>query len=312
MTAEINVHREVIRPQVAGYAEGREIYAYQVHNRVGEGPSWHPEQQVLFWIDVRGKQLMRLEPDTHLVTRWNLPEVVGAMALGREQTVYLAFPHRVVIFDVGTGALTELAQVELDRPANRLNDGKTSPSGRWFVFGSMDDSTAKDATGALYRLSSTGDVVLLHDGLVVCNGIAWSADGTVLYFSDSYRGLLMCAPWCEKSGEMGTARRLATLNEAAGRPDGAGVDLKGNYWSAGVSAGCINILDPGGSLIRKIGMPCRAPTMIAFGGADAKTVYVTSLVRPDWKEADTFDGALFVLQMDEAGIVPPFFGLRAT
>ncbi|MBC7917918.1 MAG: SMP-30/gluconolactonase/LRE family protein [Rhodoferax sp.] len=270
-------------------------------NVVGEGPAWHPEQQVLYWIDIRAQQLLRLDPATDALTRWDLPEVVGAMALGAGNQIYLALKHRVVSMDLSSGVLTDIAHVELDRPTNRLNDGKTSPSGKWFLFGSMDDRVNKESTGALYCLSTKGDVVRLYDGLVVCNGIAWSADGATLYFSDSFHGVLMRADWSEEKGSMGEPKLHAVLDDANGRPDGGNVDVDGNYWSAGVSAGCINVLSPDGKVIDKVPLPSRAPTMATFGGGDLKTLYITSLVRPQWTEIGPCDGSLLEIHTNTTG-----------
>jgi sugar lactone lactonase YvrE len=298
---------EIIRPQIVGIWNGADIRAYPVGNKVGEGPSWHPEQQVLYWIDIRGQQLLRLNPATSAVTRWDLPEVVGALALCGGNKVCLALTNRLVMMDVESGRMEDFAIAERERPMNRLNDGKVSPTGRWFVFGAMDDRPKKEATGALYRASGDGQVIRLFDGLVVSNGAAWSPDGTTIYFSDSSRGLLFTAPWNEATGQMGAPQLLLGLDDAAGRPDGAGVDIAGNYWSAGVSAGCINVINPKGEIGQKIPLPCRAPTMVAFGGANNQTAYVTSLVRPQWQDDPQFDGMLFEMNVGATGVVVPFF-----
>ena len=309
MAAEARVTRrdEVVPAAVATRAGETEIRAYQAANRVGEGPVWHPAQECLYWIDVRGRQLLRLHPPSGALIRWDLPEVVGAFALCTDDSACLAFPHRLVRLDMTSGVLSDIARVEDDRPANRLNDGKVSPSGRWFAFGSMDDRPDKDATGALYCLGLDGRVRKLCDGLVVCNGIAWSPDATKLYFSDSFAGTVFVAPWDEVSAVMGEPRVLVRLDERAGRPDGAAVDESGNYWSAGVSAACINVIGAGGSLLRKIALPCRAPTMPAFAGADRRTLFVTSLVRPQWETPGRWDGAVLGMSVDTAGIIPPLF-----
>ena len=92
---------------------------------------------------------------------------------------------------------------------------------------------------------------------------------------------------------MGMPRPFAALGEADGRPDGAQVDAAGHYWSAGVSAGVLNVLAPNGERRRRMALPCRAPTMCAFGAAD--DLWVTSLVRPGW-EPTAHDGALLRLR----------------
>lgn len=272
--------------------------------KVGESPQWHAGEQALYWIDVRAPQLLRLQPQTHALTRWELPDVVGAMGFWGARKLVLAMRHTLAQMDLETGHLSELASVEQAVSHNRLNDAKVSPSGRWFVFGSMDDRPEKQPTGALYRADTSGAVVQLTDGLTVANGIAWNLAGTVLYFSDSFTSQLFCAPWNEARGEMGAPTLLRAFTEATGRPDGGVVDLNDHYWSAGVSAGRINCLDAGGKLLDSFALPCRAPTMCAFGGADLATMYVTSLVRPQWESLASADGALMSFHSPAPGSAP--------
>lgn len=285
-----------VPPVVVGCHGGFDMLAYPVANRVGESPCWHHGQGRLYWIDVRGQQLLRLDPATCLVERWDLPDVVGSIALCASGQVWLAFRHGVHALDTDSGLLRPVAQVEDDMTDNRLNDGKVSPSGRWFVFGSMDDRPHKEPTGALYCMSHRGELRTLWRGLVVANGIAFGPDGTTLHYSDSARGLVFKAAWDEQRGCMDEPSTWCVLDEAEGRPDGATVDVVGRYWSAGVSAGCLNVLDHSGALHRKLSVPCRAPTMPAFGGARSDVLFVTSLVRTDWPSAGVCDGALLMLK----------------
>jgi sugar lactone lactonase YvrE len=272
--------------------------AWMVNNTVGESPLWHTAEHALYWIDVREQLLLRLTPETQLLTRWQLPEVVGAAGFFDDRTLYLSLQHRVAEFDCVKGTLREVAMVEPHHPCNRLNDGKVSPSRRWYVFGSMHDRPEREATGALYCMSRSGVVTQLVDGLAVCNGIAWSHDGATLYFSDSHRGLIWRASWSEAAGTMGNVRLFATLTDATGRPDGACVDRTDTYWSAGVSAGVLNRFDANGAQLSSLPLPCRAPTMMCFAGDDESIAYVTSLVRPTWRERHPFDGALIELSFD--------------
>ncbi|MES2613737.1 MAG: SMP-30/gluconolactonase/LRE family protein [Pseudomonadota bacterium] len=286
---------EPIAPSVQEHPGSGPIEVWPVGNRVGESPAWHAGEQALYWIDVRGQQVLRLEPARQRLTRWQLPEVVGALALWGDGTVRLALRKHIVDLDLQTGLLrTVCSLAPHEPPGNRLNDGKRSPSGRWFIVGSMDDRQDKQASGGLYCVSNGGAVRQLHAGLVVANGIAWSPDAHTLYFSDSFRGQVWQAAWNEAEGTMGEPRPFADLGEAEGRPDGAQVDGAGRYWSAGVSAGAINILAASGERQDRIALPCRAPTMCAFGPAG--DLWVTSLVRPGW-EPTAHDGALLRLQV---------------
>ena len=56
-----------------------------------------------------------------------------------------------------------------------------------------------------------------------------------------------------------------------------------------------------GQVLRTIALPCRAPTMPDFGGAQAETLYVTSLVQEQWDAAGTCDGALIAFPAPTKG-----------
>jgi hypothetical protein len=128
------------------------MQAWSVRNQVGESPVWDDDSQRLLWIDVRAPAVLRLEPASGALTRWMLPDVVGALGLAGGSRVVLALRRRLGLLDLDSGELRLLPAVQQEPAHNRLNEGKVSPGGRWFVFGSMDDSAGpKQPTGALYR-----------------------------------------------------------------------------------------------------------------------------------------------------------------
>ncbi len=282
------------RVAVTGLGTPPGLHVWRAGNRVGESPVWDVDSKSLLWIDVRAPAVLRLDPLRATLLRWTLPDVVGALGLATGGCVVLALQRSLALLHLASGKLTPVLEVAGEPAGNRLNDGKVSPSGRWFVFGSMDDRPAdKQATGSIHAAACDGTVNKLWQGLTVANGIAFSADATALYFSDSFAGQVWRAPWDESRGTMGLPRLICKLDEAAGRPDGATIDALGHYWSAGVSAGCLNRLDADGAKVQRLALPIRAPTMPCFGGDELADLYITSLVRPGWtKGASDVDGDL--------------------
>lgn len=292
---------------------GSAMTEYRVHNRVGENPVWDAGSGRLLWIDVRRQQLLSIDPqcDEPTVQHWQLDEPVGAMALCTDGRVLLALRRRLVLLDRRDGSLQPVAEVDTEPPGNRLNDGKVSPGGGWFVFGSMNDGSHKLPTGSLHVLGADGRVRRLRGGLCVANGIAFSPDGLQVYFSDSHAGQVWVAPWDEARGDMGAPRHFVFSGEAQGRPDGAVVNRRGDYLSAGVSAGRLNRFSADGLRLPALHLPCRAPTMCCYGGPSLEWWFVTSLVRPEWTEgppeaneqhAGSCDGSLFRLVSDGLGL----------
>lgn len=274
-------------------AKGVRLREFRVDNRVGECPVWDAGQ--LAWIDVRAPAFHVLDPQTRLMSTWHLEKPVGAHCRRVDGCVVLALRDEVAVLDPATGALRQLAWPEPDRPGNRLNEGRVSPCGNWFLFGSMDDSGARQPSGRIHALHASGRCHVVHDGLYIANGFAWAPDGHTFYFSDSLAAVVYRARWQADAGTIADIEPWVHSNEQAGRPDGAFVDDHGNYWSAGVSAGCLNIHAPGGERLAVVALPCRAPSM-PCPGPDG-SVFVTSLVRPQWQahEVRPEDGQLFQL-----------------
>ena len=119
----------------------------------------------------------------------------------------------------------------------------------------------------------------MQDGLVVGNGIAWSADD---------RRCISPTPSPKRCGAT-TSTSPPARSPIAGpssRPpisaagiDGATVDADGCYWAALFRGGAVAQFDPDGRLVRHIRLPVSNPTMCAFGGPDLDVLYVTSASR---------------------------------
>ena len=273
--------------------------------RLGESPVWDARSRALWFVDVHAPAVHRLDVASGRLDAWPMPERCGSIGLCESGRVLVALRRSLHLLAPATGRLEHFTDVELDAPAgNRLNDGKVAPDGSFWV-GSMDDTPALDPTGSLYRVTADGRVQKKATGLRVSNGLAWSADARTLFHSDS-RGI-----WIRRyrhdpaSGEISDMRVIAEPTLEQGRPDGAAVDVEGYYWSAGVSAGCLNRWSPEGELVERIALPMPNPTLPCFAGDDMKTLYVTSLVRDPHANA----GCTVRLEVNVAGVPVARFAL---
>lgn len=282
---------------------------------VGESPVWDAASQSLYWVDIPAGKLSRIRLGADLtgrdVTHWTLPAAIGSLGLCPDGRILVALPYGVHYFDPRDESLTLLVDPEPGVETNRLNDGKMGPDGAFWV-GSMDDrASGKQPIAALYRVTPDGKAEKKVDGVTVSNGLAWSADGRTLYHSDS-RGIWLDRwDFDPRTGGISNRTRLATPDEASGRPDGGACDAEGYYWSCGVSAGCLNRYDRTGELVEKIALPVPAPTMPCFGGPDLKTLFFTSLRAglSDEKIATApQSGGLFMMPVTVAGAPIARFG----
>lgn len=279
--------------------------------RLGESPVYDERAERLYFVDIPARQLHCLHTDqpgngAPALRSWNFDSEVCSLGLAASGRLVVALRDRVVLFDPQTEGRQELCAIEADRPETRLNDGKVGPDGAFWV-GSMDDRPEKQPIGALYRVTPSGEAERKVEGLTISNGLAWTADGETMFHADS-RG-----PWIDRwafdrwTGKISWRTRIAEPN-AVGRPDGGACDAEGCYWSAGVSAGKLNRYAQNGSLVMSYELPLPAPTMPCFGGADFRTLFLTSLIREDSQAAATgplpLSGALLAAEAPVAGFAP--------
>ncbi|HET8726575.1 MAG TPA: SMP-30/gluconolactonase/LRE family protein [Alphaproteobacteria bacterium] len=273
--------------------------------QVGEGPVWDDRRNVLLFEDIPAPALFAYDPATGTLRRWEMPAPIGSFGLCEDGRVLVALRTGLHFFDLESGRIAFFVHPEPDRPDNRLNDGKVGPDGRFWV-GSMGAGADLGPTGALYRIDPDGSCARMLDGLIVSNGLAWSPDGRTLYHSDSRQRFLSAWDYNLATGDITNRRVLRSFEDADGRPDGAATDAEGYYWSAGVSAGCLNRIAPDGTIERKLILPVPAPTMPCFAGPDLRTLYVTSLTRA--VDGRPVAGTLLRVECDVAGAPVGRFG----
>ena len=263
---------------------------------VGESPVWDADRQRLLWCDIPAGVIHALDPARGERERWSFGEPVPSFGLARNGRLVVALRNDIVLFDPASGRRQLVASVTHAKPDMRLNDGKVGPDGAFWV-GSMD---ADGDAAKLYRVGPDGSVRIIADGISISNGLAWNADGTRLYHSDSRGGIwLDCWDFDAQTGVASNRRRLRDRDEANGRPDGGACDVEGTYWSAGPSASRINRFSADGALLGWVDVPLLRPTMPCFGGADMRTVFVTSL---DSGRAGTGQDGIVHFRSDTPGV----------
>ena len=207
--------------------------------RLTESPVWDAVNGALLWCDILEGEIHELRLGDGARRSWHFSAPVGSFGLAAGSRLVVACLHDVLLLDRDDGSRTMLARIEDGMTRTRLNDGKVGPDGAFWV-GSMDDTPPKEPIAALYRVTPDGQVVRKVDGLITSNGLAWSADGRVMFHSDSRGRRLDVYDFDPTTGEMTAGRVLARLDDKTGRPDGGATDSSGIYWSAGVTAGQLN------------------------------------------------------------------------
>jgi sugar lactone lactonase YvrE len=242
---------------------------------LGEGPVWHPEDKVLYFVDIKQRAIHRCAEDGGRRQSWTVPAEVGFALPMHGGDFVCGLPGRIERFSFESGELTTLHELESDLPGNRLNDGYIDRHGALW-FGSMDNAETA-ASGALYRLSQVGGsqrMLRMDSGYVITNGPCVSPDGRTFYHTDTLEKIIYAFDLDEK-GNLSNKRVFVRI-EGSGYPDGTAVDADGALW-VGLFAGArIERYAASGELLDTISMPCSNITKVAFGGEDLRTVFVTT------------------------------------
>lgn len=280
-----------------------------VNDRAGhaESPLWAPAEGALYWIDTRFTRIYRLEIESGKRDMWEAPARLGAIGLRRGGLI-VATKDGVWFLDTATGGFEPVVDPEANLPNSRINDAKTDRAGR-FWFGSQEDY-GKTATGCVYRLDKDRTVATVDRGYLNPNGFAWSPDNRRMYAADTKKRTLYAYDFDYATGSATNRRTFMEIPANEGSPDGTTVDSQGYVWSANNGGGRIVRYAPDGGIDHVVELPVTHVTNMAFGGADLRTIYITtawaSLTQEEfWSQP--LAGAVLSVRADVPGIPEPVF-----
>jgi sugar lactone lactonase YvrE len=238
---------------------------------LGEGPVWAESDRTLWFVDIKGSRIHSFSEyggmrsyATPEFAAFVFPTTTGGMICGLKSGIFRFAP--------ATGRFAPLLLVDADHPSNRLNDGYVDAAGRLW-FGTMDNDE-RAPTGSLYRYDGS-QLRCMDRGYVITNGPAMSPDGRTLYHVDTLERLVYAFD-VDAAGEPANRRVFATIDEPGVYPDGPVVDAAGNVWLALFGGWGVRCYSAAGRLLRTLALPVAQCTKVAFGGADLRTLYITT------------------------------------
>ncbi|MGM0785356.1 MAG: SMP-30/gluconolactonase/LRE family protein [Pseudomonadota bacterium] len=283
--------------------------AVELDMSLGESPVWSVERQTLHWVDINRGKIHVWRPEAGAPPETiALEEKVGCIALC-EGGLLAAMASGIVRLpcDGTPQRLAANPEWRGEGGSNRFNDGRCDAAGRLWV-GTIDaDET--NPTAALYRFDD-GELTPCLTDIGISNGLAFSPDGRWLYHTDSLTRRILRYPFDLASGTLGAGETWVDLQTLGlpGVPDGAAVDGEGCYWSALYDGGRVVRFSPDGELMAEYEVPCPHPTMVAFGGADLRTLYITTATQhldAEGKRRWPLAGSLFSLPAPVTGLAEP-------
>ncbi len=246
---------------------------------LGEGPWWDHSDQRLWWVDIRGNSLNCFDPTGNTNTSINVGESIGCAFKCESGGLVIGTGSGVYRFDIRNQEKKLLGKPEVMDPSCRFNDGCTDALGRLWLGTMIDGTKIPQRRGQFYRMDSDGNLDSFFGTFFTTNGLAFSPDGNVMYYSDTNRSAQKI--WsCEydlASGLPSNSKVFLDCREICGRPDGATVDVDGCYWFASLGGWSVVRVTPDGKVDRIVDMPIEKPSKVMFGGSRLDILYVTTI-----------------------------------
>lgn len=278
---------------------------WELETELGEGPVWVERDAALWFTDIKRQRIYRYDPANGDQQSWHSPEQVGFVLPEASGGFVAGLQSGLYRFDPEGRRFELLAEVEPDRPDNRLNDGVVDPAGRLW-FGTMDNGE-REKTGSFYCY----DRGLLHrtnvSRISITNGPCVSPDGRALYWVDTLGGTISVCEIAD-GGELGESRLVVKIDPREGHPDGPTIDAEGCVWISLYAGWEARRYSPAGELLHRVRFPVANITKIAFGGPELRTVYATTarqLLNQEQLDRQPLAGGLFEFEADVPGVPCP-------
>lgn len=236
----------------------------------GELPQWDAGRKQLIWSDITGSTLYRWHQVTGEWEKFYEGRLVGGITLQTDDSLLL-FGDRA-IFRLRADGSEEVLVDDFDPATGRCNDTIADPEGRVF-FGTVGAGNSQ-TNGGLYRLDHDGFVTKITSGTGCANGMGFSPDASLFYWSDSTHQRVWAFDYHQATGNLEHQRLFLDLKGDI--PDGMTVDVEGCLWIAFYLGSCVRRYSPEGELLATLTVPTSRVTSCLFGGDAFRDLFVTT------------------------------------
>jgi sugar lactone lactonase YvrE len=285
-------------------------HVLEIRNVIGEGPVWHSQEGSLYWVNfIEEYQILRFSPQARRLEVFETGMPVMALGIRKVGGFIAATSKGLANWDAQRNSFEPFSDPLAGRAGIRFNDAATDSQGRFWV-GTLNDNNPKGPDGELFCLQGDHSFRLMDKDITVSNGIGWSPDRKIMYFTDSFRYAIYAYDYSAESGTILNRRTFVQTPPEGGLPDGLTVDTEGFVWSAYCGGWRVVRYDPAGKVDREYRLPVANPTSCAFGGEHLDELYITSAalgLSEEHKRQHPQSGDLFCLKAGVAGMDEPQF-----
>lgn len=276
-------------------------------DRTGEAPTWDARNNRLLWIDAERALIFKLSlPEGHkTVISRGLP--VAGIALNRREGLVVAGSTGLHLWRGQDNYRTLVSEHQGEKL--NFNDIIADARGRVYAGTYYWGPDGMKKTGKLYLIETDGSVRIVDEGIKLSNGLGFTRNNRILYYADSAERCIYQYEVDPETGELKDKRIFVTVPSVEGIPDGLTVDAEDCVWTAHWYGGQVVRYDPEGKVQRRISLPVKQVSSVAFGGSNLTDLYVTtageywpSLLIPDgFDSKGSQGGSLYQIRLDTPG-----------
>lgn len=274
---------------------------YDKNCMIGEGPVWCEAKHRLYFVNpVNDCEICSVAPDGTKREAIRLDFGVAAINFTSRGRLLLCSLSGVYLFDEESGKLELFADIK------GCNDAKVGPDGCLYVGtqSSKRLGISKKIDGRLYRIDKHGKAKILLDGLILSNGLDWSADEKFFYHTDSDTNYIKEYSFDKSTGEVSYTKRQIYVTGV----DGFTVSADGYIFAACWGQGHISKIDTRTMQVTDyIKTPVPIPTSCGFFGENMEFLAITTANYDDTARKNPTSGYTFKADVGSHGKKPYIF-----
>ena len=243
--------------------------------KVAQNLWWDDRDESLWWTDLEGGRLFRLNLKTRIQSAIYEGPAVGAF-VPQEDGTWLLFREKDIAlldFDRHDQVVPFIENVRMD--GDRFNKATVDAEGRVLV-GTVRAGRPNGA--GIYRLDVSGTLAKVLGGTGQSSGMGWNDKGDALYWTCGTTRTIFRCRYDLKRGAITNRQVFHECVPEEGEPDGLALDAEGTLWSARRDAGGILKIASTRALVGQVTFPAKHVTSLVFGGADYRTVFAAAIV----------------------------------
>ena len=269
--------------------------------KLGEGTLWVKEHNSIYFVDIKRKKILSLNLKNKKKKIINLNKEIGFLSHIKNNIFILGLQGELRITNLKSKKVIKSIKIEEDKPLNRINDGKTDPSGKLW-FGTMDNLERNIENGSLYCLDKKLNLTKVDSKYIITNGPAF-INSENFYHTDSRKKTIYLIK-VNKKLQIIRKKIFKKFTKKMGSPDGMTLDKKNNLWVCHFNGACISVFNNKAKKIHKINLPAKNITNCTFGGKKNSELFITSanksMDKKDLKKYN-YSGSLFSLKTSTSG-----------